>query len=228
MTSTLVVGNGDWQMMSLDERVEIVMGHAEFLADEAADVGCYHLTDRLRLGASRLAIDKEIVEHALLTVARTRAARAEKLVQLKAWNQRLVLELPKHAVDDEAAAFLATARLHAVATARFRLRRLQDTREPGLRTVVEALREAVAAAELAEDEHLAAVASDFIARARCNGRLAKLREDCERAKAELLGVLPPTAPAAARVRQRIVRTRRASTARAWRPDTTLEGVPVDA
>jgi len=215
------------QMMSLDERVEIVIGHAEFLADEAADAGSYHLTDRLRLGASRLAIDKEIVDHALLTVGRTRAARTERYAQLKAWNQRLVLELPKHAVD-EAAAFLATARLNAVATARFRLRRLQDTREPGLRSVVESLREAVAATELAEDEHLAAIAAEFIARARCNGRLAKLREDCERAKAELLGVLSPTSPAAERVRQRVVRTRRASEARAWRPDTTLEGVPLEA
>lgn len=215
-------------MMSLDERVEIVIGHAEFLADEAADVGCHHLTDRLRLGASRLAIDKEIVEHALLTVARTRAARSEKLVQLKAWNQRVVLELPKHAVDDEASAFLATARINAIATARFRLRRLQDTTATGLRPVVDALREAVAATELAEDEHLAAVANDFIARARCNGRLLKLRDDCLRARAELLGVLPPTSPAAERVRLRVMRTRQVSSARAIRPDTTIEGVPVDA
>jgi hypothetical protein len=214
-------------MMSMNERVEIVIGHAEFLADEAADAGCYHLTDRLRLQASRVAIDKEIVEHALLTVARTRRRRADTLVQLKALNQRLGLELSSCCPADEAAAFLASARLNAIATARFRLRRLSEQRPPGLQTVIDDVTEGLRTAELAEDEHMAAVASEFIARARCNGRQAKLRGECERAKAELLGVLSPTSPAAERVRSRVVRTRRPSSSTSWPPPTTLEGAPVD-
>ncbi len=214
-------------MMSMNERVEIVIGHAEFLADEAADAGSYHLTDRLRLLASRVAIDKEIVDHALLTVARTRRRRADTLIQLKALNQRLGLELSMQCSADEAAAFLVSARLNPIATARFRLRRVRDDRPAGLQSVIDDVSEGLKVAELAEDEHMAAVASEFIARARCNGRQAKLRAECERAKAELLGVLPPTSKAAERVRGRVVRTRRPSSATSWPPPTTLEGAPVD-
>jgi hypothetical protein len=213
----------DEPMTPLQDRVEIVIGHAEFLADEAADARCFHLTDRLRLQASRLAIDKEVVDAALVAVGRARSARVARFAQLKAWNQRLEVELGSRFGSPDA--LLATARVSPVATARFRLRRLSAEQRASLTTIVDGLEDGLAAAEVAEDEFIAAVSAHFVARSACEGRQARLRVDCEKAKAELLAVLPPDAPAAHRIRRRVVRTRRPST---WKPDTTLEGVPVDA
>lgn len=213
-------------MTPLHDRVDIVVGHAEFLADEAADARCFHLTDALRLQASRLAIDKEIVDAAMANVARARTARAVRYAQLKAWNQRLEVELGSRFHAVEAAALLASARVSAVSTARFRLRHLEPAHLQQLGPVVAGLKDALAAVDQAEDEFIAAVSDHFVARARCDGRLTTLRVDCEKAKAELLGVLVPDTPSAIRVRRRVVRTRRPGP-RGWKPDTT-EGLPVDA
>lgn len=210
-------------MTPLHERADIVIGHAEFLADEAADARCFHLTDRLRLQASRLAIDKEIVDAALVTVSRARAARVARFAQLKAWNQRLEVELGSRFGAPDA--LLATARVSPVSTARFRLRRLDGEQRASLAALVAGLEEAFAVAELAEDAFIGAVSDHVVARSRCEGRQARLRVECEKAKAELLAILPPDSPAAQRIRRRVVRTKRPST---WKPDTTIEGGPVDA
>jgi hypothetical protein len=214
-------------MIPLSDRITIIVGHAEALADEAADAGLFHVTDRLRLAASRLAIDKELVDAALLAAARTRVVRAEKLVHLRAFNHRIEVEMAHRYSADEAAAFLTAARVSPTSTARFRLRRLGPEQEAAIQPLVAGLRTALENVEAADDDHLSAVAAEFIARARCNGRAEKLRVDLERAKAELLAMLPPDSPSAVRVRRRVVRTRRPVARPSWRPDSTIEGEAVE-
>jgi hypothetical protein len=214
-------------MIPLSDRITIIVGHAEALADEAADARLFHLTDRLRLSASRLAIDKELVDAALLSAARTRVVRAEKLVHLRAFNHRVEVEMAHRYSADEAAAFLSTARVSPTATARFRLRRVGPEQEAAMPDLMAGLRGALAAVEAADDDHLGAVAAEFVARARCNGRAEKLRMELERAKAELLAALPPGSAQAIRVQRRVVRTRRPAPRPSWRPDSTIDGDPVE-
>jgi hypothetical protein len=213
-------------MITIQERVEIVLGHAEALADEAADIGYFHVSDRLRLLSSRLAIDHEIVESALVSVGRARGARNERLAHLRACNRRFDVEATLRVAGDEASAFLNSARVSAMTLAGYRLRQLTPALEAQLGEVAAALRTAHEAMDKAEDELLSATAAEFLARARCNGRQEKLRIECERAKAELLAAMPADTPAAARIRRRVVRTRRANARPSFRPDTTCDGEPV--
>jgi hypothetical protein len=212
-------------MITIHDRVEIVVGHAESLADEAADFSLYHVSDRLRLLSSRLSIDHEIVEAALVTVARTRAEKNDRLAHLRACNRRFDVEAAVRVAGDEAGAFLSSARVPATTLAGYRLRQLTPALEAQLGEVAPALRRALAALEQAEDDLLNATAAEFIARARCNGRIEKLRIECERAKAELLAAIPGDSAAATRIRRRVVRTRRPN-GRSFRPDTTCDGEPV--
>lgn len=207
----------------LNERIATLISHAETLADEASDLHMHDITDRLRLLASRLAIDSEVIEAALRAAAFQHNRRAEKLVQLRATNQRVELELAAHFPRDVAAAYLSAARVSPLETARFRLRRLTEAHRVALADVVLALEAAVADADRAIDDALAATAAVFVARAAANGRGHRLRLELERSKASMLAVLPVDSAAANRIRRRVVRTRR--------PDNfwpSAEGGPVDA
>jgi hypothetical protein len=148
-------------------------------------------------------------------------------VHLRAFNHRVEVEMAHRYSADEAAAFLTAARVSPTSTARFRLRRLGPEQEAAIQPLVAGLRTALENVEAADDDHLSAVAAEFIARARCNGRAEKLRVDLERAKAELLAMLPPDSPSAVRVRRRVVRTRRPAARPSWRPDSTMEGEAVE-
>jgi len=212
-------------MIPLADRVSIIIGHAEAFADEAADLRIFELSDRLRLKASRLAIDQELVEAKVTMVRRTRVARIEAIRALRAHNHRFEVELSTRLPAKDAAEFLKTARVSATSLATFRLRRLTLVQEQVLGPIVANLRAALAAVERADEEHLTAVAAEIAASAACNGRAARLRVDLERAKAELLAVLPQGCDAWRRVRRRVVRTRRPDARPS--PASTAEGDPVD-
>jgi hypothetical protein len=210
----------------LNERIATLITHAETLADEAGDLHMHDITDRLRLLASRLAIDGELVDAAVRAAAFQHQRRAEKLVQLRAANQRVELELAACFPRDVAAAYLTTARVSPLETARFRLRRLTDAHRVALGDVVNVLETAVAEADRAIDESLAATATVFVARAAANGRGHRLRLELERSKASMLAVLPVESAAADRVRRRVVRTRRPDRDAFWQSWPTTEGAPV--
>lgn len=192
----------------LNDRIATLTDHAEAFADEAADLGVCDITDRLRVGASRLAVDVELVEAALRTLASRQLRRAEKLVALRAFNHRVEVELTVRFPGEVAAAYLASARVSAKDTALFRLRCLSDVHKAALGHLVSGLENAVADADRAVDDTLAAAAAEFVARARANGHAHRLRLDLERSKATLLAVLPAASAAADRIRRRVVRTRR--------------------
>lgn len=206
------------------ERIATLISHAESLADEASDLHMHDITDRLRLLSSRLAIDSEVIEAALRAAAFQHNRRAEKLVQLRAANQRVELELTARFPCDVAAAYLSSARVSPLETARFRLRRLTDEHRVALADVVVVLERAVDEAERAIDESLAASARVFVAQASAKGREHRLRLELERSKASMLAVLPLDSAAATRIRRRVVRTRRPDRGTFW---PSAEGGPVD-
>jgi hypothetical protein len=207
-----------------DERIATLINHAEFLADEASDLHMHDITDRLRLLGSRLAIDGEVIESALRAAAFQHNRRAEKLVQLRAANQRVELELATQFPRDVAAAYLSAARVSPLETARFRLRRLTESHRLALGNAVLVLERAVTEAERAIDDSLAATARLFVARAGTKGREHRLRLELERSKASMLAVLPVDSAAASRIRRRVVRTRRPDRDSFW---PSAEGDPVD-
>jgi hypothetical protein len=206
------------------ERIATLINHAETLADEASDLDMHDITDRLRLLASRLAIDGEVIEAALRAATFQHNRRAEKLVQLRAANHRVELELGALFPRDVAAAYLSAARVSPLETARFRLRRLTEAHRVALGDIVAVLEGAVAEADRAIDEALAATAKVFVARAAANGRGHRLRLELERSKASMLAVLPVDSAAATRIRRRVVRTRRPDRDAFW---PSAEGGPVD-
>ena len=207
------------------ERIVTLIAHAESLADEASDLHMHDITDRLRLLASRLAIDSEVIEAALRAAAFQHNRRAERLVQLRAANQRVELELAARFPHDVAAAYLSAARVSPLETARFRLRHLSEAHRVALGDVVAVLEGAVAEADRAIDDALAATARVFVARAATRGREHRLRLELERSKASMLAVLPVDSAAANRIRRRVVRTRRPDRDNFW---PSAEGGPVDA
>ena len=129
--------------------------------------------------------------------------------------------------SDVAAAYLASARVSPKDTACFRLRRFSIAHRQVLGDLVTGLEAAVVACDRAVDESLAATAAAFVATARANGRAWRLRLELERSKAALLAVLPSSAAAAARVRRRVVRTRRPDRGIFWRSVNSTDGAPVD-
>jgi len=211
----------------LNERIATLINHAEALADEAADAGLHDITDRLRLGASRLAIDGELVDVALRAAAARHARRAEKIGHLRALNHRVEVEMATRFPHDVAAAYLASARVTPKDTAQFRLRRFTDVHRAVLGPLVAELEQALLEMDRAVDESLAAAAAEFVAKARANGRGHRLRLDLERSKATLLAVVPAESAAAERIRRRVVRTRRPDRDAFWMSWNTAEGSPVD-
>ena len=213
--------------MPLHEKNTTLITHAETLADEAADAGLHEISDHLRLSASRLAIDGELVDVALRVAATTHRRRVEAMRRLSAFNHRIELEMAARFPRDVAAAYLASARVSPKDTACFRLRRFSTAHREALGDLVTGLEAAIGDCDLAIDESLAATAAAFVARAQANGRAYRLRLDCERSKAALLAVLPSSSAAAGRVRRRVVRTRRPDRAAFWRSVNSSDGVPVE-
>jgi hypothetical protein len=190
------------------ERVAVVVQHAEIFADEANDARLFDVADRLRLSAARLAIELEEAEGRIDAVARARAHRRDALARLRRACGRLDAEIEAKLPTEAAATLIAWARVSAESTMRFRLKRLGADERAVLGAVVDDCETALRAAEAAEDAALDATASSFVARVRAMGHAHALRRELERDKALLLTVLSPTSPAAARVRRRVVRTRR--------------------
>ena len=193
--------------MPLNERIATLLNHAEAFADEAADIELHDVTDTLRLGASRLAIDGELVDAALQTLTTKQTARAEAQARLRACSHRVELELANRFPQAVVSSSLTPARISTLETARFRLRRFTPDHLAVLGSLAAALQATVTDVEVRIDDVLGATERACIARARAEGRLWKLRLDVERSKALLLEVLPSTSAAAARVRKRVVRTR---------------------
>lgn len=190
------------------ERVAVVVQHAEAFADEANDAQLYEVSDRLRLEAARLAIELEEAEGSVDTVARARAARQRALVELRHACALLDAEIEARLPLEQAATLVAWARVSAESTTRFRLKRLEAAQRALLGPVVAVCDAALARAEAAEEAALDATAAAFVARVRAVGHAHALRRMLERDKARLLSVLPSGSSAAARVRRRVVRTRR--------------------
>ena len=213
-------------MSTLHERLDTIIRQAEVLADECADAGLHSWSDRLRLTSARAAIDKEVVEAAMTAGADARRERTKVIEHLRAFNIRVELELAAAFPRDVAAAYLSTARVSPVATARFRLRHLEGQHREVLGSLASGLEGAVGGYDQADDACLQRAADLFVARARASGRGAQLRKLMERAKAALLTVLPKDSAAAVRVRRRVVRTRKNDNDAFFRSWPTLEGAPI--
>ncbi len=196
------------RMLPIDDRIAIAINHAETLADEAIDIGLYAVSDRLRAHSSRLAVERDILEAAQTLVSRTRSERAHAYAQLRARNEQFETEVSMRFEPDEAAIFLAVSRVPPDVIAGFRLRRLTSRQRKKLGSAVTALQAALTVMAEHDDEHLAAVAKEVVAKSICIARANQLRAEAQKAKLELLAALPQTSAAAKRIRRRVVRTRR--------------------
>jgi hypothetical protein len=190
------------------ERVAVVVQHAEAFADEANDAELFEVSDRLRLEAARLAIELEEAEGSVDAVEHARAARRVALMVLRDACALLDAEIEARLPMGQAATLVAWARVSAESTTRFRLKRLDPAQRAQLGRVVDSCEAALARAEAAEEAVLDATAAAFVARVRAVGHAHALRRMLERDKALLLSTLPSSSTAAARVRRRVVRTRR--------------------
>lgn len=209
---------------SLSDRILTLIAHAEAFADEADDAGLHDISDSLRLQASRLAIDGEVVEAALKSLDTMRARRAETLAALKHQNHRLEVELTTR-FPKEVPLAATSSRLPVLETARWRLRHLTPIQRAALGPIVPNVEVAIAAAEAASDDVLTATERAEIMKARADGRGYRLRIDLERSKAALLANVVDVA-AADRIRRRVVRTRRPEARGYFQSRNSTDGEPI--
>jgi hypothetical protein len=193
------------------DRVAVVIQHAEVLADEASDARLFDIADRLRLQASRLAIELEEAETTATRVDAARVQRRERATRLRQASTRLGVELEERLAPEDAASLVVGLRLSPDAVTRFRLKRLTEAQRALLGAVVDDCERALLELEVADDRALEATAHAFVTRVRALGRAHALRRQLQRDKNTILAALPIDSVAAARVRRYVVRTRSAET-----------------
>lgn len=189
------------------ERIATVIHHAEVLADEASDAQVYDVADRLRLQASRLAIEFEEAQTRGALVDDAHRSRHEQAARLRNACQRLDVELEARLPPEEAASLVVGVRASAESMTRYRLKRLTEAQRALLGAAVDDCERALLQLEVACDRALEATATAFVTRVRALGHAFALRRQLQRDKTTLLAVLPIGSAAAARVRRRVVCTR---------------------
>jgi hypothetical protein len=178
------------------------------LADEVSDARLFEIADRLRLLASRLAIDLEEAETTATRVDAARAHRRERATRLRQSSTRLGIELEERLAED-AAGLVIGLRLSQDAVTRYRLKRLTEAQRA--LAVIDDYERALLKLEVADDRALEATAHGFVTRVRALGRAPALRRQLQRDENTILAALPVDSVAAARVRRSVVRTRSAET-----------------